>query len=381
MNMNVSMSVRMSFLMRCLLALVIGFSIGLSVPAATDAQAQGFFERLFGKKKRADKKPPPEELRRVRPREPRTFKPIVPHILLAGGKVFPITVIGDSLAANLYTGITKQLRGHQNVILTKTIRADAGLVKEERYNMRGEVKDKLAKATPRVAVIMSGINDRQRFPPQAFKGKKPAKPPVFSSAVWQETYSGRIDQLLQSLRNRNVMVYWVGLPIVRDRAHAQDNAYLNDVIRERVELAGGKYIDIWEAFASETGAFTRLGPDLKGVNRRLRTKDGIHFTTAGTQKLAHFAVKEILADFGTSTLNPTHTPGLVAGANTRGQPGLIVKPLTTTTSDLLAYDSGVNRRLTVPARPQIPAYVRALEWGDALPAVKGRADDFSWPRR
>lgn len=373
-----------SLLFRCLTAFAVSLSLLLSLPAvSTDAQAQGFFERLFGKKNHHQaQEPSPEELARARARaaQPKVFQPIVPHILLAGGKVFPITVIGDSLAGDLFTGVSDNLRGHQNVTLSKVIRAGVGLVRSDHYDLVQAVLDGTREITPRVAIIMTGINDRQRFPPSAFTGKQPAKPPVFSSAVWQQMYTARVDRLLKPLRNRNVAVYWVGLPIVRDREHAQDNAYLNDVIRERVEQAGGKFIDIWEAFASETGAYTRLGPDLKGSNRRLRTKDGVHFTRSGAQKLAHFAVKEILADFGTSTLNQPNGPGLSAGA-APAQPaaGLVVKPLTTAGIQGFAQPGG--QRLARNAPPAPPPYVRALEWGDALPAVKGRADDFAWPRR
>lgn len=386
MSMYLSITLPMPILLRFLAVLVLSLSFGLSAPLVNDAEAQGFFERLFGKKKRVEPRPSQGNLRRARPRAPRSFKPIVPHILLAGGKSFPITVIGDSQAAALFQGMARQLREHQNVVLTRTVRGNAGLVRTDRYDLAADIKLKLAKLAPRIAVIMIGINDRQRFPPQAIKGSKPSKPPVFSSAVWQKTYSGRIDGLLNTLRNRNVAIYWVGLPIVRDRAHAQDNAYLNDVIRERVQRAGGKFIDIWEAFASETGAYTRLGPDLKGGNRRLRTKDGIHFTSSGAQKLAHFAVKEILADFGTSTLQRPDGRGLNAGiVNRDAQAGLVVRPLST--SGIQGYASAAVQplgRSFAPRRAapvQAPSYVRALEWGDALPALKGRADDFSWPRR
>jgi len=365
------------FLPRCLMAIFLGLAIGLTPPVSTDADAQGFFERLFGKRKKPEVKPPETRV----PRAPKVFKPIVPHILLAGGKNFPVVVIGDSLAASLYEGMSRQLRGHENVALSKMIRGNAGLVRNDNYDVNANVKAMLASNPPRVAVIMIGINDRQRFPPQTFKAGKLSKPPVFSSAVWQQTYSTRIDQLLNSLRNRNVAIYWVGLPIVRDRAQAQDNAYLNDVYRERVERAGGKFIDIWEAFASETGAYTRLGPDLKGGNRRLRTKDGIHFTASGGQKLAHFVVKEILADFGTSTLRLPNGQGLSANNLPASvQPGLVIRPLTT--SGIQGYGTAAAPGLArQPAPPRIPVYVQALEWGDALPAVKGRADDFSWPRR
>lgn len=374
----------MPSILRALAAIVLGLSLGMSLPLISEANAQSMFERIFGKKQRKQVKRPPvqDNLRRqrLRPRNPQSFKPIVPHILLAGGKAFPITVIGDSLAANLHLGITRQLRGHQNVILSKTIRGNASLVRYERYDILAGIQAQLAQTTPKIAVIMTGIHDRQRFSPRAFKGSKPAKPPVFSSVVWQEAYSARIDAMLKQLRRRNVAIYWVGLPIVRDRAHAQDNAYLNDIFRERLQIAGGKFIDIWEAFASENGAYTRLGPDLKGGNRRLRTKDGVHFTSAGAQKLAHFVVKEILADFGTSTLNLPDGRGLIAGNGLGGPlPGLVVRPLTT--GGIQGYLPPQNRMFVQPRPVQTPDYVRALEWGDALTAVKGRADDFSWPRR
>ena len=57
-----------------------------------------------------------------------------------------------------------------------------------------------------------------------------------------------------------------------------------------------KYIDTYNNFVNEDGLYDNYGSDLTGKIRRLRTKDGIYFTSAGYGKLAHFAKRLIAAD-------------------------------------------------------------------------------------
>src|SRR5262249_56852681 len=43
----------------------------------------------------------------------------------------------------------------------------------------------------------------------------------------------------------------------------------------------------------ESGRFVMAGRDFEGQIRRLRSGDGVHFTTAGARKLAHYVEREI----------------------------------------------------------------------------------------
>jgi hypothetical protein len=78
---------------------------------------------------------------------------------------------------------------------------------------------------------------------------------------------------------------------------------MNDVIRERAYLNGYKYIDAYQGFTDENGAYSAYGPDLEGAIRLLRLRDGINFTDAGNRKLAHFVEKELRSDLNQAKSN------------------------------------------------------------------------------
>ena len=315
-------------------------------------------------------------------------------MILAGGTAIEILVAGDSLASNLWQGMSARFKNHANVNVTRLTRNNSGLVRYDVFDWNEAIRAQMQSKKADIVVFMIGLNDAQRFPPQKItkttpeKARKRTKPAIFSSPRWQEAYSARIDALLSYLRDKKARVYWVGLPIMRDRTLSEDMAYINDVLRERTERAGVKYIDIWEAFTGEDGGYSRFGPDLSGRIRNLRAKNGIHFTAAGAKKLAHYPAKEIFADFGSSPLaSQSPLPGTNAPPRTRillspappapygnpyGAPQMATAP--------------VGPVATLPPNPYLappppPVSDKVLIQGEALQPVPGRADDFSWPRK
>lgn len=63
----------------------------------------------------------------------------------------------------------------------------------------------------------------------------------------------------------------------------------NEMYRATATTAGAEFIDIWDGFIDENGAFVSSGPDINGQPARLRANDGINFTAAGRRKLAFYA--------------------------------------------------------------------------------------------
>jgi len=92
------------------------------------------------------------------------------------------------------------------------------------------------------------------------------------------------------------------LPIMRSPDESEDAEQLNEVYREKSFINGVKFIDTWSGFTDESGRYSAFGPDMSGQVRRLRDDDGVHFTSRGYLKLAHFAEKEIRRDLGLAKL-------------------------------------------------------------------------------
>src|SRR5690606_17536488 len=132
-----------------------------------------------------------------------------------------------------------------------------------------------------VAVVLLGSSDRVAR--RAADGRRVN----VGTEEWTSEYARRVDRITRALKRRGAAVYWVGLPIVRRPDMNEDVRMLNEVFRERALLNNIKFIDVYQAFADETGQYTQYGPDLTGKQRRRRHGDGVGCTAVGSRKLAH----------------------------------------------------------------------------------------------
>jgi uncharacterized protein len=201
----------------------------------------------------------------------------------------------------------------------------------------------------------------------------------FRSDPWGELYAKRIDEMIAALKSKGVPVLWVGMPAIRGAKSTSDMSYLDELYRARAEKAGIVYVDIWDGFVDERGNYAQQGPDFEGQTRRLRTYDGVHFTKAGAEKLAHYVEHELRRVL-TNRLIPVALPGPEEQAPkgaARPAIGPIV-PLNVIGSDEGGDLLGATNR---PAQHESdPVATQVLSRGEAIAAPPGRADDFSWPR-
>ncbi len=352
----------------------------------------------------------PQDYEATKPPPPRKVETAPPS---------PGGVIGDGLADWLSYGLEEAFTDTPEVGIVRKIKPYSGLIRYEAA--RGEVqdwsqavKDLIGPDKPAAIVVMLGLNDRlplrDRPPPakssttspqgQDAKGsaqtsadtarhdrEQPAAAPErrppggiyeFHTDNWAELYDKRIEEMITALKSVGVPVLWIGLPAIRGTRSTSDMSYLDELYRTRAEKSGITYVDVWDGFVDDKGNFAAQGPDFEGQIRRLRTFDGVNFTKAGAEKLAHYVERE-LRRVMTSPVVPVALPGPEEQpkGNVRPEIGPVV-PLTATGGgeggDLL----GAGNR---PAQHEPdPVATRVLTHGEALAAPSGRADDFSWPR-
>jgi uncharacterized protein len=209
----------------------------------------------------------------------------------------------------------------------------------------------------------------------------------FHSEKWELAYIRRIDATIAALKSAGVPVIWVGLPSQRNTKATADSAYLNEIYRSRAEKAGITYVDVWDGFVDDGGRFSPQGPDYEGQIRRLRTGDGLYFTKYGARKLAHYVEREIqrhLSNRPVPVALPIPTdqdkqaPAAKPGAPAQRPAVGPVVPLTVTNAHSEELLGGGRTATRAPAVD--PTASRVLNKGEPVPASRGRADDFSWPR-
>jgi hypothetical protein len=211
------------------------------------------------------------------------------------GDRYRVLVVGDSLADGLWTGLYRTFQEDTNMEVVNKSKALSGFVRIDSYDWSKSIDDILKEDTYQIAVVMFGANDDRAIR----SGKDSLKP---GTDAWADTYGQRVEAFVKKLRANNMAVYWVGLPIMRSPDESEDAEQLNEVYREKSFINGVKFIDTWSGFTDESGRYSAFGPDMSGQVRRLRDDDGVHFTSRGYLKLAHFAEKEIRRDLGIAKL-------------------------------------------------------------------------------
>lgn len=389
-----------------------------------------FFGSLFGGAKRAPAAPPPSEprVRRMMPHQenrPPTYwrggeaarstpkraarrsepssggssgeavseKTTTPEVAAN----YFVVVMGDTLGILLANGLEETFADKPEIGVVRKAKESSGLVRDDFYDWQKAAKD-IANGPQKfdVAVMMIGSNDRQPLR-QGGQSEEPFSP------RWREIYAARVDAVLGAFHEKKVPVVWVGLPVMKSENFSADMAKLNEIYRERVEKAGGVYVDLWEALADEKGQFSAFGPDVNGQIVKLRTADGVHFTDAGALSVAHFVANEIKKLYEEHRPPAPHEPASAAAPappaaapppivfhspvtpSTAAAPTLPERPAIGPVQSLTAAAPGGASELArrVPAATPAAADAQALarhvfmEGGDQPPRPN-RADDYSW---
>jgi hypothetical protein len=330
-------------------------------------QRQPFFAPLFGEQ------PPP---RPPRPSEP----PLATVEIIPKDKdAKKILVLGDFLAGGLAWGLDQTFADEPKLAVVDRSNTNSGLVRADFFDWNAELLKILNEERPDIIVISLGANDRQ----QMRIGKERLAP---RSEPWETTYVQRVKGITDTLKVFGRPFFWISAPPMRLAAAGRDMAYLNDFYKPPVEEAGGHFIDIWNGFTNEDGRYISSGPDVEGQLRALRSGDGINFTRAGRLKLAFYVEREIRRQTGIGTgavdllASTNQTSQIEIGPD--GQKRLVGPVISLSdplpgASDALAGGPDVAVAAAKGDTPQVLMVVK----GQALPAVVGRADDFTWPPR
>jgi uncharacterized protein len=320
-----------------------------------------------------------------------------------------VVVLGDSLGELLATGLEEALNDRIDVAVVRKIRQDSGLVRSDFHDWPKAVRELLASDQKMTLAVMHlGTNDRQSIR----EGDIVHEP---LSERWKELYLQRIDAVAIAFSERRIPLLWVGAPPVQYTRLTADLVLLNELFRQRVERAGGTYIDLWGGFVDAENRYTATGPDLSGQIAKLRTADGIHYTRAGARKAAHFVDVAVRRQLETDAPpNIIALPSVTTGSEVLGrelQPGGIERLIDAMVSGLpeatrlasipVKLLAGPVMPLNIPTGAAAPAgdgtllarasLVRSRGEGAAVldrifvegapPEPRsGRADDHRWPR-
>lgn len=285
-----------------------------------------------------------------------------------------VLVVGDFLSSGLAEGLATIYAENPNVVVVDQSKGSSGFVREDVFDWSKQIGSLIEAEKPAAVVVMLGSNDRQRMHVGTI-GE------TLGTDNWNKEYVRRTDALAKAIAASKVPFVWVGMPPFRFTKMTADMLAFNDIYRAATEGSGGEFVDVWEGFVDDNGAFATTGPDVNGQPVRLRSDDGINFTRAGKRKLAFYAEKPL-----DKILGVTATPGAPASALPSLAPGSKkaapvdhTPPISLNDPSLDGGSELMGARVGLKHQPPDSPSEKLTVEGIAPPPSPGRADDFSWP--
>ncbi|MER8630657.1 DUF459 domain-containing protein [Mesorhizobium opportunistum] len=376
---------RMPILILAIVLLVIGAASAFHAPAMAQEQQQnrGWSLRDLLFPRRSERFEPPPTIQKARPKAKKPRAPRPPAepetpVVDKAPDARTVLVVGDFMAAGLSEGLDTAFAENPGVRIVVRSNGSSGFVRDDFYNWPEQIKSLIETEKPAAVVVMLGSNDRQ----QMMVGDVREQP---RSENWTKEYERRTDELGKAIASTKVPFLWVGMPAFRVAKMTSDMLAFNDIYHSAAQKNGGEFVDVWDGFVDENGAFITSGPDMNGQPVRLRADDGINVSKAGKRKLAFYTEKPLMKILGLAASGNMAPAAAPAGAPVEDPASAAAPIVIDRTVPMLlsdpALDGGTELLGAAPpakANPALPGERLVIE-GKAPAASPGRADDFSWP--
>lgn len=327
---------------------------------------RGFFQRLFGKKKKRLKRVPPvNKTKKVKRSTAYGSKKKTIATLPKIEDANRIVVIGDSTADAVAKGLTNIYKRTPSVVISPRIQNDISVIGDNFYPWLDASDFTFLGKRVKAIVVALGTYDRGPV-------KSGETTVAYGDPQWQRAYKRRLVDVSAQLQLLNVPVIWVLPPPVVDDENTEKAAAIAAIQRSSVEPLNFRVVDAYGGFVNRDGKFRKNGVNLNGKRVLLRDYTGINFTRSGATKLAYYVQKEIDA-----ILDDQLNQGLQFQAGSQAkrnaqQIAILTRPALIQGAKL----AGGNGRVSAFYKD-----ARARDYfigGKSLEAPKGRADNFSW---
>jgi hypothetical protein len=289
-----------------------------------------------------------------------------------------VLVVGDFLGGGLAEGLAEAYAENPRVKVVDRSNGSSGFVRDDFFDWPGEIATIIEAEKPSAVVAMLGSNDRQQL-------KVAGEREAIRSEKWTQEYTLRATNFGKAVADSKVPFVWVGMPAFKSSKLTSDMLAFNDIYRASAEAAGAEFVDIWDGFVDENGAFVSSGPDVNGQPVRLRAGDGINMTAAGKRKIAFYVEKPLNKILGETTggepvaLAPADLPA-ISPEGPNAAPVDRTVPISLADPQLDGGTELLGAQAPAKHEPRSPGEKLVIQ-GVAPEPAPGRADDFSRPRR
>ncbi|WP_273719981.1 MULTISPECIES: SGNH family hydrolase [unclassified Bartonella] len=349
---------------RSLYLIFLCFSLfAVSVIQPSPSKATNFFKWLYQHNTAEQQPPQVIEQKIYKPQKKSVVRK--PQQQLKGENAKRILVIGDFVASAVADALKKLFTENSDVIIINDTVPASGLVRTDHISWKNNISERIDKNKPDAIVMVIGANDNQ--PITTSYG-------IFNTVQteWLNIYKQKISEIVESLHSSGKPWIWMGQPAFGNDTLTQKMKIFNALYKQKTEQAGGYFIDIWSGFTDEQGQFSFSSYDTDGKVVRLRTPNGINFTTAGKRKLASYLEKQLenILSFHTSShesliLNNTNVPKLIQQLD-----NIVRQPP-------MSLDNIAQQNTHLVGKIE-PSFIQK-SWSPPNGHQRDRADNFSFP--
>lgn len=201
--------------------------------------------------------------------------------------VLRVGVFGDSFGNGIWDALYRQLPRDDGFEVLKFAKEATGFTRYRVVDLEKRAREQLAAQPIDAAVISFGANDAQAVFADGHLH------PLMSDG-WKQVIGDRIDSYVKALRSTGAVVYWVGLPVMRDPQLDSDMQAMDAFYAEHMRRLGVPFLDSRPLTLDADGKYNAYLPDLKtGKPVLMRTGDGLHMIGVGYQRLTASVVTDL----------------------------------------------------------------------------------------
>lgn len=205
---------------------------------------------------------------------------------------FRVLIIGDSFMA-VFGGVgdvmERELLDYSETTISRQGKVSSGLSRPDFFDWNVTVKELIAKHQPNVVISMMGAND-----PQSLTTPEGGWVASYGTEKWDQGYAQRMADFLTIFKEKNITVFWLGLPVMKEPIYAKKVKNLNSIyVQEIAKFENAHFISTWDLLADEQGNYTAYFPDEEGKQRLARASDGVHLQYFGGGILVKEVVKKM----------------------------------------------------------------------------------------
>ncbi|UTC63705.1 DUF459 domain-containing protein [Treponema sp. OMZ 788] len=219
-------------------------------------------------------------------------------------KPLRILMIGDSQMHSLAAGFLR-LTGQKSSIRVKEISVhSSGFIRSDYYNWPKKLKNVFEESKNEpydIAVIFLGMNDYQNF--YADNGKVLVK----ETEGWESAYRDKIKNHLDILFANTKKVYWLGMPIVRDKIYNAQLLYIEELHKKIASEYSSVLLNKFSLSSVAPGIgvpYTDTVKNAEGKKIRLMKDDGHHYTVSGGEYIMNPFLELIYKDWDVEPCTP-----------------------------------------------------------------------------